>query len=86
MSTRSRLNKSPDSRLMSMKRAAVITKLKAEGKRCGLEFEKSALTRHDAYQEGNTTRALGRYCEIDDATAKKFFDQCAQERGRGGWR
>ena len=69
-----------------MKRAAVIKKLKAEAKRRGLEFEEIALTRHDAYRVGNTTRTLGRHREIDDVTAKKFFGQCAQERGKGWWR
>ncbi|TQE43082.1 ribonuclease PH [Corynebacterium phoceense] len=60
--------------------------MKDEAKRGSLEFEEIALTRHDAYREGNTTRALGRYREIDDVTAKKVFGQCAQERGKGGWR
>ncbi|MCQ9331144.1 ribonuclease PH [Corynebacterium phoceense] len=69
-----------------MKRAAVIKKLKAEAKRRGLEFEEIALTRHDAYRVGNTTRTLGRHREIDDVTAKKFFDQFAQELGKGWWR
>lgn len=71
---------------MGMKRAAVIKKLKAEAKRRGLEFEEIALTRHDAYRVGNTTRTLGRHREIDDVTAKKFFDQFAQELGKGWWR
>ncbi|MCQ9339978.1 ribonuclease PH [Corynebacterium phoceense] len=69
-----------------MKRAAVIKKLKAEAKRRGLEFAEIALTRHDAYRVGNTTRTLGRHREIDDVTAKKFFDQFAQELGKGWWR
>ena len=71
---------------MGMKRAAVIKKLKAEAKRRGLEFEEIALTRHDAYRVGNTTRTLGRHREIDDVTAKKFCDQVAQELGKGWWR
>ena len=69
-----------------MKRAAVIKKLKAEAKRRGLEFEEIALTRHDAYRVGNTTRTLGRHREIDDVTAKKFLDQFAQELGKCWWR
>ena len=59
-----------------MKRNAVIKKLKTEAKRRGLEFEEIALTRHDAYRVG----------EIDDLTVKKFFDQFAQELGKGWWR
>ncbi|OFQ45261.1 ribonuclease PH [Corynebacterium sp. HMSC076D02] len=69
-----------------MKRNAVIKKLKAEAKRRGLEFEEIALSRHDAYRVGSTTRTLGRYREIDDVTVKKFFDQYAQELGKGWWR
>lgn len=69
-----------------MKRNAVIKKLKAEAKRRGLEFEEIALSRHDAYRVGSTTRTLGRHREIDDVTAKKFFDQYAQELGKGWWR
>ena len=69
-----------------MKRTAVIKKLKTEAKRRGLEFDEIALTRHDAYRVGNTTRTLGRHREIDDLTVKKFFDQFAQELGKGWWR
>ena len=69
-----------------MKRNAVIKKLKAEAKRRGLEFEEIALSRHDAYRVGSTTRTLGRNREIDDVTVKKFFDQYAQELGKGWWR
>lgn len=69
-----------------MKRNAVIKKLKAEAKRRGLEFEEIALSRHDAYRVGSTTRTLGRHREIDDVAVKKFFDQYAQELGKGWWR
>lgn len=69
-----------------MKRTAIIKKLRSEAKRRGLEFEEIALTRHDAYRVGNTTRTLGRHREIDDLTAKKFFDQYAGELGKGWWR
>lgn len=64
----------------------MIKKLRAEAKRRGLEFEEIALTRHDAYRVGNTTRTLGRHREIDDVTARKFFDQYAEELGKGWWR
>lgn len=69
-----------------MRRNAGIKKLKAEAKRRGLEFEEIALSRHDAYRVGSTTRTLGRHREIDDVTVKKFFDQYAQELGKGWWR
>ncbi|WP_082422162.1 ribonuclease PH [Corynebacterium oculi] len=69
-----------------MKRSAVIKKLKAEAKRRGLEFEEIPLSRHDAYRVGSTTKTLGRHREIDDLTARKFFDQFAHELGKGWWR
>lgn len=69
-----------------MKRTAVIKKLKNAAKQNGLEFKEISLTRHDAYQVGDTTRTLGRHREIDDVTVKKFFDQYADELGKGWWR
>ncbi|QDZ43365.1 ribonuclease PH [Corynebacterium sp. sy039] len=69
-----------------MKRSAVIKKLRYEAKRRGLEFVEIKLSRHDAYRVGNTTRTLGRHREIDDTTARKFFDQYASELGKGWWR
>lgn len=69
-----------------MKRYAVIKKLRNEARRQGLEFEAIALTKHDAYRVGNTTRTLGRHREIDDLAARKFFDQYQAELGKGWWR
>lgn len=69
-----------------MKRTAVIKKLKAEARRRGLEFEEIKLTRHDAFRVGSVTRTLGRHSEIDDVTVRKFFDQYADELGKGWWR
>ena len=69
-----------------MKRTAVIKKIKREAKARGLEFNVSALTNHDAVQVGETTKTLKRHSEIDDVTAKKFFDQFAGEFGKGWWR
>ena len=69
-----------------MKRYAVIKKLRNEARRQGLEFEEIALTKHDAYRVGNTTRTLGRHREIDDLAVRKFFDQFQTELGKGWWR
>ena len=69
-----------------MKRYAVIKKLRNEARRQGLEFEEIALTKHDAYRVGNTTRTLGRHRQIDDLAARKFFDQFQTELGKGWWR
>ena len=66
-----------------MKRRAVIKKLKLEARRRVLEFEVIPLSRHDAYRGGNVTRTLGRHSEIDDLTARKFFDQFEAELGKG---
>ena len=69
-----------------MKRAAVIKRIKAEAKRQGLDFGEVELTRHTAIQVGTLSRTLGRHSEIDDLTARKFFDQFADVLGKGWWR
>lgn len=69
-----------------VKRSAVVRKLQREAKRRGMEFEQIHLKRHDAFRVGATTRTLGRHTEIDEITAAKFFDQFADELGKGWWR
>ena len=34
---------------------------------------------------GGTSRTLGRHAEVDDLTARKFFDQFADVFGGKGW-
>lgn len=68
-----------------MKRGDVIKKLKQAAKAKGLQFEMVSLTRHDGIKVGKTTRTLGRHNEIDDVTARKFWDQFAEELGGKGW-
>ena len=69
-----------------MNRRAVIKKVKNEARSRGLEFSTTELTRHTAITVGETSRTLGRHNEIDDVTARKFFDQFAHEFGKGWWR
>lgn len=57
-----------------------------EARKRGLEFEEIPLRKHDAYRVGNVTRTLGRHREIDDLTARKFFDQFEDVLGKGWWR
>lgn len=73
-------------RLNCVKRTAVIKKLKAAAKVRGLDFDTTELTRHTAITVGTTTKTLGRHSEIDDVTARKFFDQYTDELGKGWWR
>lgn len=68
-----------------MKRGAVIKRLQQAAKAKGLDFEITELTRHTAVRVGDTTRTLGRHSEVDDLTARKFFDQFADEFGGKGW-
>lgn len=68
-----------------MKRKADIARLRAEAKARGLAFELIELTRHSAIRIGETTRTLGRHAEVDDLTARKYFDQFADEFGGKGW-
>lgn len=69
-----------------MKRRAVLKKIEAEAKRRGIQFGTEELTRHTAVKVGGTSRTLGRHSEVDDLTARKFFDQFADEFGKGWWR
>ena len=69
-----------------MKRTEVLKKLKAQAKKSGLTYEEYELTRHTGIKIGETASTLGRHNEIDDLTAHKFFDQFANEFGKGWWR
>lgn len=69
-----------------MKRRAVLKKIQAEAKRQGLGYSETELTNHTGITVGSTRSTLGRHSEIDDVTARKFFDQFAEEFGKGWWR
>lgn len=69
-----------------MKRNAVLKELKQEAKARDLDFSTTELTNHTAVTVGTTSRTLGRHAEIDDLTARKFFDQFSDELGKGWWR
>lgn len=69
-----------------MKRAAVLKKIKAEAKRQKTTFEIVELTNHTGVIVGGHRSTLGRHAEIDDTTAKKFFEQFAPVLGKGWWR
>lgn len=69
-----------------MKRRDVIKKLKAQAKASGKTYEETELTNHTGIRIGGTKSTLGRHSEIDDVTARKFFDQFASEFGKGWWR
>lgn len=66
-----------------MKRLAVIRKLKKAATNAGKEFSTTELTNHTGITVGATRSTLGRHSEIDETTVKKFFDQCANELGKG---
>ncbi|PWJ25529.1 hypothetical protein ATK17_1659 [Branchiibius hedensis] len=69
-----------------MKRIAVLKKIRSAAKAADVEFQQFELTGHTAVRVGRTTRTIGRHHEIDDLTARKFFDQFAEELGGKGWR
>lgn len=69
-----------------MKRTAVLKKLKKAAKAAGKEFSLIELTNHTGVTVGQTRSTLGRHSEIDNVTARKFFDQYAEELGKGWWR
>ncbi len=69
-----------------VKRTAVIKKIKLEAKRQGKSFETVELTNHTGIIVDGERSTLGRRNEIDDLTARKFFDQFASVLGKGWWR
>ncbi|MCI0155805.1 ribonuclease PH [Leifsonia shinshuensis] len=69
-----------------MKRRDVLKKLKAQAKAAGKDYSETELTNHTGITIGDTRSTLGRHAEIDDVTARKFFDQFANEFGKGWWR
>lgn len=68
-----------------MKRTAVLKKVRQAARSAGLDYSEAELTRHSAITVGGVTRTLGRHSEIDDVTARKFFDQFAEVLGGKGW-
>lgn len=69
-----------------MKRIDVIKKLKKQAKIRGLNFDVYELTNHTGIKVGHTKSTLGRHSEIDEITAKKFWEQYSEELGKGWWR
>lgn len=69
-----------------MNRREIIKKIENEAKRQGLTFEIYELTNHSGIKVGNTASTLKRHRQIDETTARKFFDQFAAEFGKGWWR
>ena len=69
-----------------MKRTEVIKRLRKASKAAGVEFEIVELTNHTGIVVGGKRSTLGRHAEIDDVTARKFFDQYAEILGKGWWR
>lgn len=69
-----------------MKLRAVLKKIKADAKRQGTSYREVELTNHTGIIVGNTRSTIGRHAEVDEVTVKKFFDQFADEFGKGWWR
>lgn len=69
-----------------MKRTAVLKKIKSEAKRQDISYDEVELTNHTGVVVGGLRSTLGRHNEVDDVTAKKFFDQFASILGKGWWR
>jgi hypothetical protein len=69
-----------------VKRQRVLKKLKARAKAAGLSYDQYELTNHTGVKIGDTASTLSRHAEIDDVTAKRFWDQFASEFGKGWWR
>jgi hypothetical protein len=69
-----------------MKRRDVLRKLKTAANRAGLGYDETELTNHTGVTIDGYRSTLGRHNEIDDVTARKFWDQFADVLGKGWWR
>ncbi|MBD3779882.1 ribonuclease PH [Cellulomonas sp. ES6] len=69
-----------------MKRTAVLRRLRRAAREADLSFEVVELTNHTGVVVGGVRSTLARHTEIDDVTARKFFDQYAAVLGKGWWR
>ncbi len=69
-----------------MKRAAVLKQVRRAARDAGVSYEVVELTNHTGVMVGGVRATLGRHSEIDDVTARKFFDQFAAVLGKGWWR
>lgn len=69
-----------------MKRTAVLRRLRRAAREAGVSYDVVELTNHTGVVVGGVRSTLGRHSEIDDVTARKFFDQFAAVLGKGWWR
>lgn len=69
-----------------MKRTAVLKQLRRAARDAGVSYEVVELTNHTGVVVGGVRATLGQHSEIDDVTARKFFDQFAAVLGKGWWR
>jgi hypothetical protein len=69
-----------------MKRRTVLATIRAAARAADLQYREVELTNHTGVIVGATRSTLGRHREIDDVTARRFFDQFAAELGKGWWR
>lgn len=69
-----------------LKRSVVLRRVRRAARDAGVSFEVVELTNHTGVVVGGVRSTLGRHTEIDDVTARRFFDQFAQVLGKGWWR
>lgn len=69
-----------------MERTEVLRRVRRAARSAGVSFEVVELTNHTGVIVGGLRSTLGRHTEIDDVTARRFFDQFAQVLGKGWWR
>jgi hypothetical protein len=70
-----------------MKKGEVLKKLKAEAKRQGKTFRIIELARHTGVIVGSVRSTISRSSsDVADVVAHAFWDQFADELGKGWWR
>jgi hypothetical protein len=69
-----------------VKRTEVLRRLRRAARAADVPFEVVELTNHTGVIVGGRRSTPGRHAEIDDVTARRFFDQFADVLGKGWWR
>ena len=64
----------------------MLRRVRQAARDAGVSHEVVELTNHTGVVVGGVRSTPGRHAEIDDVTARKFFDQFAAVLGKGWWR
>lgn len=70
-----------------MKRVALIKRIRAEARRCGVEWRlHHEGANHTIFYLGETMIPVPRHAEVGEQLAEEIFKECEPELGRRWWK